>query len=36
LKVIGSAGSDDKVKYLKEIGADEVINYKTENTFNKL
>ncbi|XP_018412725.1 PREDICTED: prostaglandin reductase 1-like [Nanorana parkeri] len=28
-KVIGSAGSGDKVEYLKEIGFDEAFNYKT-------
>ncbi|KAM8961915.1 prostaglandin reductase 1-like [Pelodytes ibericus] len=28
-KVVGSAGSDDKVQYLKEIGFDEAFNYKT-------
>lgn len=28
-KVVGCAGSDDKVKYLKDIGFDEVFNYKT-------
>ncbi|XP_063313317.1 prostaglandin reductase 1-like isoform X1 [Pelobates fuscus] len=28
-KVVGSAGSDDKVKYLKDIGFDEAFNYKT-------
>ncbi|KAM9330661.1 prostaglandin reductase 1-like [Gastrophryne carolinensis] len=28
-KVVGTAGSDDKVKYLKEIGFDEAFNYKT-------
>ncbi|XP_071510205.1 prostaglandin reductase 1-like [Diadema antillarum] len=27
-RVIGSAGSDEKVKYLKEIGFDEAFNYK--------
>ncbi|XP_069819471.1 prostaglandin reductase 1-like [Dendropsophus ebraccatus] len=27
-KVVGSAGSDDKVEYLKEIGFDEAFNYK--------
>ncbi|KAM4708124.1 prostaglandin reductase 1-like isoform 2-T2 [Discoglossus pictus] len=27
-KVVGSAGSDDKLAYLKEIGFDEVFNYK--------
>ncbi|XP_078532124.1 prostaglandin reductase 1-like [Lissotriton helveticus] len=28
-KVVGCTGSDDKVSYLKEIGFDEVFNYKT-------
>ncbi|RYG72383.1 NADP-dependent oxidoreductase [bacterium] len=28
-RVIGTAGSDEKVAYLKEIGFDEAINYKT-------
>ncbi|KAJ1217979.1 hypothetical protein NDU88_005566 [Pleurodeles waltl] len=28
-KVVGCAGADDKVAYLKEIGFDEVFNYKT-------
>lgn len=28
-KVVGSAGSDDKVEYLKEIGFDEAFNYRT-------
>lgn len=28
-KVVGSAGSDEKVVYLKEIGFDEAFNYKT-------
>lgn len=32
LKVIGSAGSDEKVKFMKSIGADVAFNYKTENT----
>ncbi|KAG8919813.1 hypothetical protein FRC00_010875, partial [Tulasnella sp. 408] len=32
LKVIGSAGSDEKVKYLKEeLGLDAAFNYKTED-----
>lgn len=31
LRVIGSAGSDEKVAYLKTIGFDEAFNYKTEN-----
>lgn len=29
LKVISSAGSDDKVKFMKECGADVAFNYKT-------
>jgi NADPH-dependent curcumin reductase CurA len=32
LKVIASAGSEAKVKYMKEIGADVVFNYKTTDT----
>lgn len=32
LKVIGSAGSQEKLDYLKEIGFDEVINYKGKDT----
>lgn len=28
-KVVGSAGSDAKVAYLKELGFDEAFNYKT-------
>lgn len=32
LKVLGSAGSDEKVAFLKEIGVDVAWNYKTENT----
>ncbi|KAJ7164321.1 alcohol dehydrogenase [Mycena filopes] len=32
LKVIASAGSDEKVKFLKEIGADVAFNYKTTDT----
>lgn len=32
LKVIASAGSDEKVKFCKDIGADVAFNYKTENT----
>ena len=36
LKVIGSAGSDEKVKFLKEIGADVAFNYKTTDTVKVL
>ncbi|ORZ04493.1 hypothetical protein BCR42DRAFT_475301 [Absidia repens] len=36
LRVIGSAGSDKKVAYLKEIGFDGAFNYKTEDTDAKL
>ncbi|PPR00556.1 hypothetical protein CVT26_009888 [Gymnopilus dilepis] len=32
LKVIGSAGSDEKVQFMKEIGADVAFNYKTTKT----
>ncbi|KAF7345141.1 NAD P-binding protein [Mycena sanguinolenta] len=32
LKVIASAGSDAKVEFMKEIGADVAFNYKTTNT----
>ncbi|KAI0701954.1 alcohol dehydrogenase [Cytidiella melzeri] len=32
LKVIASAGSDDKVAWVKGLGADVVFNYKTANT----
>jgi len=32
LKVIASAGSDEKVAFLKEIGTDVAFNYKTEST----
>jgi len=32
LKVIASAGSDEKVQFLKEIGADVAFNYKTTST----
>ncbi|KAF5348458.1 hypothetical protein D9756_009558 [Leucocoprinus leucothites] len=31
-KVIASAGSEEKVQFMKEIGADVVFNYKTANT----
>ncbi|KAF9039962.1 hypothetical protein BJ165DRAFT_1550733 [Panaeolus papilionaceus] len=36
LKVIGSAGSDEKVAFMKEIGADVAFNYKTSNTLEIL
>ncbi|KAJ2727154.1 hypothetical protein GGI07_000038 [Coemansia sp. Benny D115] len=29
LKVVGTAGADDKVQFVKDLGADEVFNYKT-------
>ena len=32
LKVIASAGSDEKVEWIKSIGADVAFNYKTQNT----
>lgn len=32
MKVIASAGSDDKVQFLKELGADVAFNYKTTQT----
>ncbi|KAF8917337.1 chaperonin 10-like protein [Mucidula mucida] len=32
LKVIASAGSDEKVEFMKSIGADVAFNYKTTNT----
>ncbi|TFK22716.1 alcohol dehydrogenase [Coprinopsis marcescibilis] len=36
MKVIGSAGSDEKVEYMKSIGADVAFNYKTTNTLEVL
>ena len=36
LKVIGSAGSEDKVKFVKEVGADVAFNYKTTNVADVL
>ncbi|KIY49426.1 NAD(P)-binding protein [Fistulina hepatica ATCC 64428] len=36
LKVIASAGSDAKVQFLKEIGADVAFNYKTKKTVDVL
>ena len=32
LKVIGSAGSEEKVQFMKQVGADVVFNYKTTAT----
>ncbi|NXL70168.1 PTGR1 reductase, partial [Leptocoma aspasia] len=34
-KVVGSAGSDDKVSYLKKIGFDEAFNYKTVKSLDE-
>ncbi|XP_075707766.1 prostaglandin reductase 1-like isoform X2 [Rhinoderma darwinii] len=34
-KVVGSAGTDDKVQYLKEIGFDEAFNYKTVSSLDE-
>ncbi|KAF9027324.1 NAD(P)-binding protein [Hymenopellis radicata] len=36
LKVIGSAGSDAKVQFMKDIGADVAFNYKTADTLEVL
>ncbi|PPR06845.1 hypothetical protein CVT24_011318 [Panaeolus cyanescens] len=36
LKVIASAGSEDKIEFLKEIGTDIAFNYKTTNTLEVL
>ncbi|KAN0091111.1 hypothetical protein V8E55_004677 [Tylopilus felleus] len=36
LKVIASAGSDEKVGFMKELGADLAFNYKTTKTFEVL
>ncbi|GAA5994709.1 MDR family NADP-dependent oxidoreductase [Rhodotorula paludigena] len=36
LKVIGSAGSDDKVEFLKELGFDIAFNYKKQSTLDVL
>jgi NADPH-dependent curcumin reductase len=35
-RVVGTAGSDEKCNYLKTIGFDVVINYKTENIAERL
>ena len=32
LKVIASAGSDEKVKFMESLGADVAFNYKTQST----
>jgi NADPH-dependent curcumin reductase CurA len=32
LKVIASAGSEEKVQFMKDIGADVAFNYKTTDT----
>lgn len=34
-KVVGSAGSDAKVAYLKELGFDEAFNYKTVSSLDE-
>lgn len=36
MKVIGSAGSEEKVQFMKEIGADVAFNYKTTSTIEVL
>ena len=36
LKVIGSAGSSDKLEFMKECGADVVFNYKEERVSDVL
>ncbi|KAJ2913881.1 hypothetical protein MD484_g6543, partial [Candolleomyces efflorescens] len=36
LKVIASAGSEDKVEFIKSLGADVAFNYKTTNTLETL
>lgn len=36
LKVIASAGSDDKVQFLKDLGADVAFNYKKTKTVEVL
>ncbi|KAI9278775.1 hypothetical protein BDA99DRAFT_493132 [Phascolomyces articulosus] len=35
LRVLGSAGSDEKIAYLKEIGFDAVFNYKTTSNISE-
>lgn len=36
LKVIASAGSEEKVDFIKKIGADVAFNYKTTSTWDIL
>ncbi len=36
LKVIASAGSDEKVQFCNDVGADVAFNYKTTNTMDVL
>ena len=36
LKVIGSAGSDEKVQYVKSLGADHAFKYHTSNVSEEL
>ena len=36
LKVIASAGSEEKVDFMKSLGADVAFNYKTTNTLEVL
>jgi NADPH-dependent curcumin reductase CurA len=36
MKVIASAGSDDKVDFIKSLGADVAFNYKTTSTADVL
>lgn len=36
LKVIASAGSDEKVEFMKQLGADVAFNYKKDDTVSVL
>ena len=36
LKIIASAGTPEKLRFMKESGADVVFNYKTEDTLSVL